>query len=70
MIIDAAGAKLENVKLFDVYSGKQLGEGKKSVAFSLSLRDSAKTMTDEDADKITARVIRAAEEKLSAEIRK
>lgn len=70
VIIDAAGAKLENVKLFDVYSGKQLGEGKKSVAFSLSLRDSAKTMTDEDADKITARVIRAAEEKLSAEIRK
>lgn len=56
-----AGNKLVNIELFDIYTGARLGEGKKSVAFSLTLRDDNKTLTDEDADKITAKVIRGME---------
>ncbi len=69
VISEVAGAKLETVRLFDVYTGKQLGEGKKSLAFSLVLRDYNKTMTDEDADKITSKIIKACQEKLGAELR-
>ncbi len=56
-----AGNKLVEVTLFDIYTGARLGEGKKSVAFSLTLRDDNKTLTDEDASKITAKVIRGME---------
>ena len=44
----AGGKTVESVKLFDVYRGKQLGEGKKSVAYSVSLRAADHTMTDEE----------------------
>ena len=39
---------LEDVRLFDVYRGKQVEEGKKSVAFNLIYRDKDKTLTDEE----------------------
>ena len=47
----AAGKLLESVKLFDVYKGKGIPEGKKSVAYSLSLRAPDRTLTDEECDK-------------------
>ena len=56
-----AGAKLVDITLFDIYTGERLGADKKSVAFSLTLRDDNKTLTDEDADKITAKVIKGME---------
>jgi len=70
VISEVAGAKLESVRLFDIYTGKQLGENKKSLAFNLVLRDYNKTMTDEDADKITSKIIKACEERYGAELRK
>ncbi len=48
-IREGAGKYLESVKLFDVYQGKQITQGKKSVAFSLTLRSSEATLTDEQA---------------------
>ena len=42
------GDLLESVRLFDMYSGPQVPEGKKSLAFSLRLRASDRTLTDED----------------------
>jgi len=56
-----AGAKLVDITLFDIYTGERLGADKKSVAFSLTLRDDNKTLTDEDADKITTKVIKGME---------
>ncbi len=56
-----AGNKLVDITLFDIFTGARLGEGKKSVAFSLTLRDDTKTLTDEEADKITSKVIRGME---------
>lgn len=57
----AAGKNLESIKLFDVYQGKQIEKGKKSVAFSLSLRSSAGTLTDEQAASVMKKVMTALE---------
>ena len=46
----AGGALLEDIRLFDVFRGKQLGEGKKSVAFNLVLRADDRSLTGEEAD--------------------
>lgn len=42
------GSLVESVRLFDVYSGPQVPEGKKSLAFSLRMRADDRTLTDED----------------------
>ena len=44
----AAGKILEKIELFDVYKGSQIAEGKKSVAFNISMRASDRTLTDEE----------------------
>jgi phenylalanyl-tRNA synthetase beta chain len=43
-----AGPLLESVRLFDVYTGPQLGEGKKSLAFALRFRAPDRTLTAEE----------------------
>ncbi|MGD9622649.1 MAG: phenylalanine--tRNA ligase subunit beta [Mycolicibacterium sp.] len=52
-VIDAvregAGDLLEDVRLFDVYSGPQIGEGRKSVALALRFRASDRTLTEDEA---------------------
>lgn len=58
-IREAAGSTLENTKLFDVYKGEQVGAGKKSVAFSLTLRSPEATLTDEQADAAVKRSLKA-----------
>lgn len=64
----AVGNTLEKVELFDVYKGKQVGEGKKSVAFAISMRSHEGTLTDEQADAAMKRVIKELA-KLGAELR-
>ena len=49
-IAQACGAILESVRLFDVYKGKGIAEGKKSVAYSISLRAADRTLKDEECD--------------------
>ena len=61
---------LQNVNLFDVYSGEKLGENKKSYSVSFSLLDKEKTLTDEVIDKSMQRLIAAYEKDLGAVIRK
>lgn len=56
---EAIGAILEEISLFDVYEGKQIEAGKKSVAFSLRLRASDRTLTDEEADAAMKRAVKA-----------
>jgi phenylalanyl-tRNA synthetase beta chain len=65
----AAGAVLEKVTLFDIYKGKQIADGKKSVSYSLTLRSHDATLTDEQADKVTEKVLRALSE-IGAELRR
>lgn len=60
---------LESVRLFDVYRGKQVEEGKKSVAFTLVYRDKDKTLTDEEVAEVHESVLDALKEKLNAVLR-
>ena len=65
---NAAGKTLESVKLFDVYQGKQIEQGKKSVAFNLTLRSSEGTLNDEQANAAMNKIM-AALEKTGAALR-
>ena len=58
----AAGKILENIDLFDVYQGAQVGENKKSVAFNLRFRSAEHTLTDEEVNSAVKKAIKAAEE--------
>lgn len=55
--------------LFDVYQGKQVPEGKKSMAYSLTLQSEEKTLTDEDTNKTVQEILDALKKKLGAELR-
>ena len=47
---------LKNVVLFDVYTGNNLPEGKKSYAVSFTIQDTSKTLTDEQIDKVMVKI--------------
>ena len=69
-VIAAAGGKLlRSVKLFDIYRGKGVAEGKKSMAFSLELRADDRTLTDADSEGVTTKVLAALSDKLGATLR-
>ncbi|MBQ3553126.1 MAG: phenylalanine--tRNA ligase subunit beta [Clostridia bacterium] len=55
--------------LFDVYQGKQVPEGKKSMAYSLTLQSDEKTLTDEDTTGAVQEILEALKSKLGAELR-
>lgn len=63
------GNMLEKVKLFDVYKGKQIEEGKKSVAYSLAYRLENKTLTDAEVNKVHDKILRTLENRLGAQLR-
>jgi phenylalanyl-tRNA synthetase beta chain len=54
------GSLLESVRLFDVYSGPQVPEGKKSLAFALRMRAPDRTLTDEDIATVRGDALEAA----------
>jgi phenylalanyl-tRNA synthetase beta chain len=68
-IFQAGGKILTGVRLFDIYHGPQIGEGKKSMAYSLTYQALDRTLTDAEAQKVRARIIRALEAELSAKVR-
>ena len=65
------GAKglLKDCKLFDIYRGKGVDEGKKSVAFSLVLRADDRSLTSEEADEDVKSILAALEKDLGAILR-
>ena len=63
----AAGKILEKIELFDVYKGSQIAQGKKSVAFNISMRASDRTLTDEEVNGAMSKILKALEE-LGAQI--
>ena len=63
-----AGKILERVELFDIFEGAQIGIGKKSVAFSLTLRSPERTLTDTEADNAVKKALEALEA-IGAQIR-
>jgi len=65
----AGGKSVEDVKLFDIYRGPQVGEGKKSVSLRMILRANDHTLTTEDADKISKKVLFLLEKELGLTLR-
>lgn len=59
---------LRDVRLFDVYEGKNLPEGKKSYAVSMTLQDNEKTLNDKQIEAVMAKIIKAVRN-LGAELR-
>ena len=63
-----AGKIIEKVELFDIFEGVQIGIGKKSVAFSLTLRSPERTLTDSEADSAVSKSLDALKQ-IGAQIR-
>ncbi|HEV3282640.1 MAG TPA: phenylalanine--tRNA ligase subunit beta [Solirubrobacteraceae bacterium] len=64
----AAGETLEDVTVFDVYTGGQVGEGRRSLALALSFQAPDRTLTDEDVAPVRERIVAALTE-LGGELR-
>ena len=57
-IVSGGGRLLEKIELFDVYTGSQIPDGKKSVAFSVWLRSADGTLSDEQIDGVNSKIIK------------
>jgi len=66
---EAGGAELREARVFDVYRGDQVGEGRKSVALHLVFQAPDRTLTDEEAAAVRDRIVAALAERLGAELR-
>jgi len=65
----AGGELLKKVRLFDLYEGEHMEEGKKSLAFSLTYLDPERTLTDEEVTKAHGEVLKMLEEHVGATLR-
>lgn len=62
-IKSAAGELLESLALFDIYKGSQIENGKKSVAFKITLRSNINTLTDAQTNEVIDNIIKSLNEK-------
>ena len=69
VIRKAAPPALEDVTLFDIFEGKHVGPGRKSMAYSLRYRSVSGTLTDEEANQYHGHVKEALKAQLGVEIR-
>ena len=69
-VMASAGGKLvSDIALFDIYRGPQVGENKKSVSIRVTLRAADRTLTVEEADKTSAKILAALEKQLGITLR-
>ncbi|MDT7612721.1 MAG: phenylalanyl-tRNA synthetase beta chain [Pseudonocardiales bacterium] len=66
---DGGGELLEDVRLFDVYAGEQVGEGKRSLAYTLRFRAPDRTLTNEEANAARDSAVAVATERHGAALR-
>ena len=66
---EAGGPLLRDVRVFDVYRGDQVGEGRKSVALHLSFQSAERTLTDEEAAELRGGIVAALADRFDAELR-
>ena len=69
IVLENGGELLESVKMFDMYKGKQIAEGFKSVAYELIFRAADRTLVDEDVNSIFANILKALEKEIDAQLR-
>lgn len=69
-IKNAGGFLLKQVDLFDIFRGKQIGEGNKSLAYRLTYQAPNRTLTDKEVGKLRNRIIKQIEKELGVKVRK
>ncbi len=69
LIRQTGGKLVVAVRLFDIFRGKQIGDGKKSLAYGLTYQSDEKTLSDKDAAQIRQKIIRRLEQELGAKLR-
>ena len=60
---------ISEIALFDVYRGKEMEHGKKSLAFRVLLQDTEKTLTDTEIDLVISKLVKILENKFEARLR-
>lgn len=68
-LLAGGGDLLEGVRLFDIYTGSQLGEGRKSLAYALTFRADDRTLTEDEASQWRNAAVEAAEKAVGASLR-
>lgn len=69
LIRQTGGKLVTEIRLFDIFRGAQIGEGKKSLAYSLTYQAPDRTLTDKEATQIRQKIIRRLEQELGAKLR-
>ena len=69
IIKKAGGALIEKITLFDIYKGEQIEKGKKSMAYAIIYRNTKKSLTDEEVNKVHDRILKNLEKEVDAELR-
>ena len=68
-IKEGGGNSLESVRAFDEYRGDQAGEGRKSIAFTLTFRSPERTLTDAEVERVMSEIRKRLEKKHGARVR-
>lgn len=68
-IIQTAGDLLKEIVIFDVYQGKGIEDGKKSIALGLTFQDSSRTLIDEEINSIVHSVVSVLQQAFNAKLR-
>ena len=66
---EVAGELLQELTLFDIYAGKGIDRGRKSLALGLTLQEPSRTLKDEEVDRVVAGVVGCLRERLGATLR-
>lgn len=65
----ACGSNLKEIRVFDVYEGKGIEDGKKSIAYSLTFSSQDKTLTDDEINPLLDKIVEMTAKEFSAELR-
>ena len=60
---------LDKIEVFDVYTGENVGENEKSIAYSLTFMDAKRTLNEEEVLEIMQKIIDAVQNKCNAKLR-
>jgi len=69
LIYKTGGELVESVRLFDVYEGEQVPEGKKSLAYAITYHSATETLTDKAVNALHSKVVKHLNQELGAELR-
>ena len=65
-LVEGAGDLLESIRLFDLYTGEQIGAGKKSLAFALRFRAADRTLTEAEVTEVRQAAVQVAADRFGA----